>query len=323
MPVANTNGVCCFYLQGKCKFQPCRFKHSDDGNGCTYGTSCRVNHRPRPKNAPLSEMHRTASEQRGTGLRIDPSPLDSLLRRPPPPAATALSMPNAAKPMPPKDKAAPCAVCLDSADLIRTNGCNHPPSLCEDCFRQYIECELDGGKNSIRCPTHGCTVMLDLETIRQYSTKDAFEALSLRLTLQLLSKEPTYIHCSNSGCGASFDAPDGDETPIVHCPKCQQATCFTCQAPHHPGLTCIERRSTGSAHAEAEKRTAEYMKEFTRRCPKCGQGPCMKESQEQCDIATCPTCVPIFKFCWECGADYFKILKDSCKQHKPECKYYA
>ncbi|ORC92768.1 uncharacterized protein TM35_000035210 [Trypanosoma theileri] len=52
--------ICCFYLQGSCKFvDACRFLHEDDGKRpCQYGAQCRVGHAPRAK-----ESNGTADEE--------------------------------------------------------------------------------------------------------------------------------------------------------------------------------------------------------------------------------------------------------------------
>ena len=41
--------LCCFHLQGQCKFaERCRYSHDDDGTkGCQFGLSCRVGHASR------------------------------------------------------------------------------------------------------------------------------------------------------------------------------------------------------------------------------------------------------------------------------------
>jgi len=41
--------LCCFFLQGQCKFaERCRYSHDDDGvKGCQFGLSCRVGHASR------------------------------------------------------------------------------------------------------------------------------------------------------------------------------------------------------------------------------------------------------------------------------------
>eukprot|EP00455_Lapot_gusevi_P054246 TRINITY_DN8651_c0_g1_i1.p2 TRINITY_DN8651_c0_g1~~TRINITY_DN8651_c0_g1_i1.p2 ORF type:complete len:166 (+),score=38.51 TRINITY_DN8651_c0_g1_i1:117-614(+) len=43
------NTLCCFHLQGHCKFQEgCRFAHEDDGERkCQFGDQCRVGHNAR------------------------------------------------------------------------------------------------------------------------------------------------------------------------------------------------------------------------------------------------------------------------------------
>ena len=52
--------LCCFYLQGLCKFADrCRYSHDDDGTkGCQFGLSCRVGHASRNMSSkPEEQQH--------------------------------------------------------------------------------------------------------------------------------------------------------------------------------------------------------------------------------------------------------------------------
>ena len=55
--------LCCFYLQGQCKFADrCRYSHEDDGNkGCQFGLSCRVGHASRSGSQKASELAQAAN----------------------------------------------------------------------------------------------------------------------------------------------------------------------------------------------------------------------------------------------------------------------
>ena len=49
--------LCCFYLQGNCKYQEnCNYSHEDRGNNpCHFGLACKIGHEKR-KNNPRKEI---------------------------------------------------------------------------------------------------------------------------------------------------------------------------------------------------------------------------------------------------------------------------
>jgi hypothetical protein len=345
--------VCCHWLRGRCTHPRCKFLHKDDGQPCQYRGTCHHGHADRVgsdgQDTDSDESSESSDSNRQTQLvrritqqmakaaqpqrfgapvstpaygfgfggphvpqRQTVDPRQGLVQKTPP-RATALPSTSSS-----------CAICYERGPVLRQPSCKHPPDHCEECLRQHIAIALEAKGNVVRCPSQGCTVVLHTETVVQkYATKAAFEELSERLTLQHLSSQSTFIRCSNSRCGMGFDVPDGEENPWIVCPRCNASTCFQCQRPFHRGLTCNEFRASLNTNTDAERKTQDYLKENTRRCPKCGTGPCEKSAKAECDVATCPKCVPRFRFCWQCLVDYDLIFKTDCKSHKPGCRYYA
>jgi len=73
----------------------------------------------------------------------------------------------------------------------------------------------------------------------------------------------------------------------VHCPSCEQSSCFDCGSAWHAGQSCRQAEEAGLASWAAGR--------DVRRCPRCRS---MIEKNAGCKHMTCSNCR--FQFCWLC-----------------------
>lgn len=218
-----------------------------------------------------------------------------------------------------------CTICLESQALDQYDGnhgarCRHTRrTVCNQCVYKFSKFQLENvSKTKVTCPEPGCAQEFSYEEIHGISEigrdKTLFDQYDLGLTLTLLKQNPEFIWCAHPGCssGQLHDVSLSPRCAVV-CIKCQRTTCSFHRMIWHTGLTCeqYDDRKVNSI------RTNNWIQNNTKPCPRCQSNI---EKNGGCHHMTCSRCK--HQFCWECLADYNKILKQGLHQHRTTCSHY-
>ena len=168
------------------------------------------------------------------------------------------------------------------------------------------------------CPEPGCAEEFSYEEIHQISEigrdKTLFDQYDLGLTLTLLKQNPEFIWCAHPGCesGQLQDMSISARCKVI-CIKCQKATCSFHRMIWHTGLTC-EQYDDQKVNSIP---TNNWIRNNTKPCPRCQRNI---EKNGGCNHMTCSQCR--HQFCWECLADFNRIINQGLHQHRSTCSHY-
>ncbi|CZT05440.1 uncharacterized protein RAG0_11529 [Rhynchosporium agropyri] len=136
-----------------------------------------------------------------------------------------------------------CVICTEDFSDDRkpppciSLACVHEPSVCGDCFQEFLEHELNNKLwNKIACPE--CGVFLaykDIKRLANVRTFSRYEVLSLR---SALASDDNFAWCR--ACDFGQVHTGSTEQPIVRCNNCGFRSCFQHSVPWHDRLTCDE-----------------------------------------------------------------------------------
>ncbi|CAD0111262.1 unnamed protein product, partial [Aureobasidium uvarum] len=203
---------------------------------------------------------------------------------------------------------------------IHIGGEDMPIFCCKICqHKQCMACEI---------PWH------EGETCDQYQARHDDEIIQTEALIRQTSK------ICPGGCGARIERNGG--CPHMLCGRCSHEFCWLCLgdwAPHQAQGTCInpvpavpevdfysaeiqarqnERQARQNVRDYDDEQSEATIASITKPCPKC---KVRIEIDGGCDHMTCAQCS--YEFCFECLADYKKILKHDNRRHKRACVYYV
>lgn len=192
-----------------------------------------------------------------------------------------------------------CQVCYerlpegDSNEVPADATCMHTKStVCTSCMQTHIQVlSASHALDEIPCPEHGCTTVLAYSQMRASAPAEIFDRFDKSLNQKALAAMEGFLACSNTACSQSglYDAGSS----YIIC-VCGTNTCVTCHTAWHPGLSHEEnieeiqraeaRKEADRLHGKDEEKSAKYLKNRTKACPKCGQ-PIVKNLG--CNHMTC------------------------------------
>ncbi|KAK0708271.1 hypothetical protein B0H67DRAFT_648357 [Lasiosphaeris hirsuta] len=196
---------------------------------------------------------------------------------------------------------------------------SHPLNICRPCLARHLTTQLESrGRASLdvlACPTPGCSHVYspnELRILMPPATYAKYDQLRLFGHLATL---PDFRWCLRPGCGMGqvhYFPPmpnfGGDAATIpqrsrVVCDACGFAMCFRHQSGWHEGQSCLE---VDAARGDPQLRaTHDWIQRHTKPCPgMCGAAV---EKQGGCFHMRCQVCR--FEFCWECLADWTRIVR--------------
>ncbi|KAI4730217.1 hypothetical protein E4T49_02023 [Aureobasidium sp. EXF-10728] len=203
---------------------------------------------------------------------------------------------------------------------IHIGGEDMPIFCCKVCnHKQCMVCEI---------PWH------EGETCDQYQARHDNEIIQTESLIRQTSK------ICPGGCGARIERNGG--CPHMTCRRCGHEFCWLCLGDWAPHATQGRCNNPVPAAPEADFYSAEIqarqdmrqarqnLRDFddeqaeaviaatTKPCPKC---KVRIEIDGGCDHMTCAQCS--YEFCFECLADYKKILKHDNRRHKRTCVYHS
>lgn len=220
-----------------------------------------------------------------------------------------------------------CAICLlhqtsNQFEQQYSHECEHVVrSICDTCVYNYIRSVLEDNINSaIICPERYCQSRFSFQMIRSIlnakNNIELFERYDRHLAYGHLEQLGEFVWCAHNGCGSGQLHDMGSyANPMVVCIKCHRRTCAVHRIQWHVGMTCEEYDQLKISSADDQ--TEVWLKKYSKKCPKC-QSPIEKISG--CDHMTCRRC--FHQFCWQCLADYRKILNHGSKYHQKHCLHY-
>ena len=213
-----------------------------------------------------------------------------------------------------------------SRKLLAECASKHDFDICIDCISHHIDAklgELGGqGLDRLTCPSLNCGHVLSFNEVKSLASPETFEKYEKLHLAATLSALPNFRWCLREGCGSGqiYDIPphgdsDRDLANRVACPECHFSMCFEHQVPWHETHTCGQYDAI--AHP-TDSETQEWIQQNTRACPGPACGVPV-EKNHGCFHMTCRSCR--YEFCWECGADWFEILRIGRDAHRPECAF--
>jgi hypothetical protein len=175
--------------------------------------------------------------------------------------------------------------------------------VCVNSAAGWFKAEAEGGATftTIRCPVclGGADITEVTTALRSKSMTAVIDMLEKQSVEAVVSTMPDFSWCPQ--CESGGFAPEGCKD--VHCETCHSHYCVDCKLQWHPvhqSMTCEEYKTSPEGFlSTAAAMDAEYMKKYTRACPKCSipiqhGGGCSHMSCKQCK----------YQFCWLCMGDY-------------------
>jgi E3 ubiquitin-protein ligase RNF14 len=222
-----------------------------------------------------------------------------------------------------------CVVCGDPTPIIAfpaLPNCEHEPQTCADCYRGWIESELNHKAwNEIKCPEHKCKVILQHSDVQQYAAPEIYERFDQLSARSVLNDDPNFRWCRAPNCQSGQIHISGIEGNIFRCIACGHRICVIHEDTWHEGETCEEYdyRSSGKKERDQKQQneaSVQAISKLTKKCPgqNCGWNI---EKNDGCDHMTCSKCR--YEFCWVCLASYTAIRKKGNTAHRESCKYHS
>ncbi|KAL0242397.1 hypothetical protein GEMRC1_004960 [Eukaryota sp. GEM-RC1] len=183
-----------------------------------------------------------------------------------------------------------CRICLTEKDededwsVKMCSSCDHERDFCNVCILRHVREEINV-KNAFRevpCLNSDCNSKMEHENIRTFATALDFESYEELLFKKFIESIPEFRWCAKPGCGFGAVYDDGENYPIISCPKCRTKTCYVDRVVWHEGKTCQEYLQ--SIYASEENANRNYIEQNTKPCPGCGYGI---EKNDGCDHMRC------------------------------------
>ena len=231
-----------------------------------------------------------------------------------------------------------CPICLETKPDFRmiNPGCDH--LICFRCAQGMVSAAVGNVTTNIpiKCPMsrNGCETLITpytdgikpLITTRDYDKFEKYHILKMYVPVDRLR------YCPNSTCGMPFEINDNIVDEITSpprqvnfrlsacCAECETLICIYCNDFAHPNMSCREFQER---QKEGSESTAEYIRNYCKKCPICKVNVQKQQTPEQehhekmtgmaggtseCHHVTCGACKG--DFCWTClktysGATYY------------------
>ncbi|CAJ0548172.1 Ff.00g049260.m01.CDS01 [Fusarium sp. VM40] len=167
--------------------------------------------------------------------------------------------------------------------------CGHEIDFCTVCLQQHLKTQLQQhGRNrcdQLACPSDGCARRLSYEEIRLYAEDETFAEYDRYLSLNTLSRLPSFRWCLGPDCsnGQLYD-DEGVMDPRIRCEECGFEMCYNHSIPWHEGQTC-EQFNSVREHGDPEfQQTQDWITNNTKPCPNCKENI---QKGEYCFHMTC------------------------------------
>ncbi|KAG7008639.1 aristolochene synthase [Physcia stellaris] len=210
-----------------------------------------------------------------------------------------------------------------SSPIIPGTCTYHCSNICTQCISKSLSADI-ANKPTYRIGCPSCQIAWDRTVIESHVSEKELEKYDSKVLMQALTSIPEFRICQSPSCKSGQIHEDGDEEPMVTCNECGFRSCYTHLIPWHTGLTCAEydhRAHRGLKGwwevrrlERAERKFQRAFGEAAKSCPRCKS---LISKDGGCYHMTCTNCS--FNFCWNCSADYDRILTDG---HKSTCPFY-
>lgn len=195
-----------------------------------------------------------------------------------------------------------CGICFDSFPLssmcTSTAPCAH--LFCWPCFDSYLLSQLDDNRLlDLHCPEPSCSRPILSSEVKAVVSPYHYARYRRFRQSALLAADPRVRYCPNRRCQHILYG--STDNPRMHCDRCGESSCFTCQIPWHDGLSCLQvlrhtelRGPTADDVAFLQSMHAGLGSRF-RQCVGCGV---WVERAAGCAKMTCRCGA---RWCFECG----------------------
>lgn len=204
---------------------------------------------------------------------------------------------------PPKLEVVPgftCDICCDDEEGLETFAMKCGHRYCVDCYRQYLVHKImeEGEAARIRCPSDGCTRILDSRSLDILVTDDLVGRYRELLNRTYVEDKETMKWCPGADCPNALECAVKKKdlfkiVPSVEC-KCGERFCFGCHQGDHQPAPCLLTKKWLKKCAD-DSETANWISANTKECPKCNS---TIEKNGGCNHMTCRKCK--YEFCWMC-----------------------
>ena len=195
-----------------------------------------------------------------------------------------------------------CGICFDSLPLssICTSKAPCAHLFCWSCFHSYLLTQLDENKLlDLRCPEPSCSRPILSSEVKAVVSPYHYARYRRFRQSAILAADPRVRYCPNRRCqNILYGSADN---PRMHCDKCGDWSCYTCQIPWHEGLSCLQvlrhtelRGPTADDVAFLQSMHAQLGSRY-RQCAGCGV---WVERSAGCAKMTCRCGA---RWCFECG----------------------
>ena len=134
-----------------------------------------------------------------------------------------------------------CGVCFDLFPLSSMCTSRAPCAhlFCWSCFHSYLLAQLDENRLlDLPCPEPSCSRPILSSEVKTVLSPYHYARYRRFRQQALLAADPRVRYCPNRRCqNILYGSTDN---PRMHCERCGEWSCYTCQIPWHEGLTCLQ-----------------------------------------------------------------------------------
>lgn len=210
------------------------------------------------------------------------------------------------------DQQKSCGICFNDFDEGGSDlKCGH--KFCDSCISQYLVLQVEDftERDAINCAGYCCKLIYDDEFVKNHLKlqvhRDKYEAMTVQTFIR---HNKTLRSCPSPDCKFTVcDKTCSKRTVMCHCGI---KFCFMCGNDVHFPLPCqLMNTWKNLLVTPAEKFSQEWIKTFTKNCPKCQvsiskEGGCSHMHCKQCNT----------HFCWICCTAYDQF-GHKCSLYQP------
>lgn len=203
-----------------------------------------------------------------------------------------------------KSRSAPCPICSERKSSWMSLGCSH--KVCFDCFARHVHSSTLQERKvfTTKCPgSFGCPIIITREAVDMLGNSFYTEQFdSLATQLFIYSHPNKFRHCPQPECKLIAERlselSSENACATVNC-TCTQEFCFNCGASVDHSVVPCEFANQWLALVDHEHRSAVWISQNTKQCPKCHT---KIQRSEGCNHMSCGNCK--YEFCWVCSQSW-------------------